>query len=241
MRLLVCAVLFSSGLTFARPKKVNKPRPPARPAPCQTYAACVAELNDAFEAGDFELAQRLATRAESMTGDSKEKAQILVLRGALDYQAAPGPEVAELVQARFAEAIRLDPELSVVAIPAFARTDALKELLIAARPKVDVPTAEQRPPPSPPVLLAGPAPEPRRFPVVATLFGGIAVASASVGLGLRVHGNAEYLSAQREGVYDVERLRLVESARANGAASTGLWIGAAATLALAIVFLLLER
>jgi hypothetical protein len=243
MRWLLCAALLASGPSVGAPKKPKKtPVPASKPAPCPNFSACVAELNDAFEAGDFEGAQRLASRAESLASGPKEAARILVLRGALDYQAAPGAEVGDAVRTKFAEALRLDPELSVVAIPAYARTDALEALFLAARPKVEAPAAApEQPPPPPPVLLTQPAPEPRRFPVVATILGGVAVASASVGLGLRVHANAEYASAQGASVFDDDRLRLVESARTNGAASTGLWIGAATTLALALVFLLLER
>lgn len=246
MNRLVCTgLLLIAAVTVAAPKKPKKPATPPPPVvkACESFAVCTTELNDAFEAGDFERAQRLASRAETMAVSAKEKAQILVLRGALDFQsAAAGADVKDAVRAKFAEAIRLDGDVSVVSIPPFARTDALEALLIEARPKVEPPQGE--PPPSPPTLLltTEPAPVPvRRFPVVGTIFGAAAVASAGVGLFLRVNAEDSYARAKSPMSYDDDRQSLVESARANGVVSTGLWIAAGVSLAAAIVFILLER
>lgn len=243
MRRLVCTgLLLLATVSLAAPKKKKPPPPPPPVAKaCESFVACAAELNDAFEAGDFERAQRLSSRAESMAVSPKEKAQVLVLRGALDFQsAAPGENVKDAVRAKFAEAIRLDAEVSVVSIPSFARTDALEALLIEARPKLDAPKKDPDPPP-PPVVISEPVSPPRRFPVIGTIVGTLAVASAAVGIGLRVDAEKAYADAKTVTVFDEDRARFVGRAQTNGAVSTGLWIAAGSAAVLAILFLLLER
>jgi hypothetical protein len=148
----------------AAPKKPPKPAPgaapTAKPAPapkpdeCAALAACVAQVEAAFEAGDFELAQRLVRRAEPLATTPVEQARVLILQGALDAQALglSTPTVEDGVRAKFKEARRLDASASFLSIPAFARTDGLEK------------TWNEAAPPAPAIVTQAP-PKTKPFPL----------------------------------------------------------------------------
>lgn len=174
--LCVGASLFaSSGL--AAPKKQPKPPPPppvAKPVPppapkaeeCSVLATCIAQVEAAFEAGDFELAQRLVRRAEPLATTPAEQARVLILQGALDAQALglSTATVVDSVRAKFKEARRLDASASFLSIPSFARTDGLEK------------TWNEAAPPAPTIVTQGP-PKTKPFPLLPTLLAsGAAVA-----------------------------------------------------------------
>jgi hypothetical protein len=177
----------------AAPKKTKKPAPPPKPVPlapapaptppaeCAVFAECLKALNDAFESGDAEAAQRVAARAEGFAKEPKDQAALLAVQGALDAQSLGlTPQTREAVKRRFGQAQRLDPGLTVIAIPAFARTDALEALweearpVIAPKPEVIVEVKE--------VPVEVPAPPPhRKFPVATTVLGALGVAAVGTG------------------------------------------------------------
>lgn len=175
----------------AAPKKTKKAAPPPKPVPvapapapapppeCAVFADCVKALNDAFESGDFEAAQRLAARAEGFAKEPKDQAALLAVQGALDAQSLGlTPQTREAVKRRFGQAQRLDPALTVIAIPAFARTDALEALWEEARPVIT---------PKPEVIVevkevpVEAPPPPKKFPVATTVLGALGVAAAGTG------------------------------------------------------------
>lgn len=170
---------------FAGAKKPPKPPPPPppevsapSPAPveqCLELAACLAKVEAAFEAGDFELAQRRVRLAEPLSTTASEQARVLILQGALDAQALglSTPALSDAVRAKFKEARRLDERATFLLIPAFARTDALETLWNEAAP------------PAPIVVPDAPVKK-KAFPLVPTLLGSGAVVALGVSLGLYV-------------------------------------------------------
>ncbi|MBL8911825.1 MAG: hypothetical protein JNM17_14120 [Archangium sp.] len=201
-RLVLVVTIAVAASAFAGPKKVSKPKPkvPVAEQPCATFTDCMKALNDAFERGDFELAQRHAARSETFAQAPQEQAQLFAVKGALDAQSLGLDEkTKESVRRNFAQAQRLDAALTFLAIPAYARTEALEALWTEARPVVEpkvevrtqlveVPVVVQPPPPPPPV---------KKFPVVTTLLlaGGLAAAGVGIGFGVSASGN--YQQAQR--------------------------------------------
>ncbi len=183
------AVLLVASVAMAAPAKKKPPSkskpPPAVVEACAELAACLREVEAAFEGAEFERAQRLVRQAEPLATTPAEQAKVLVLQGTLDAQALGlTEERSAQIRAKYAEAQRLDPTLTVIAIPAFARTEALETLWDAARPvAVVVP-----PPPERIIQVVNPAPQvpSNRFPVLPTLLGAGAVAGGVTALVLEV-------------------------------------------------------
>jgi hypothetical protein len=192
------ALLLATALTASPANAGRKPKPPP-PAPalatCDDFEGCLTALGTAFEATDFEKAQRLARLAETFAQAPAQRARLLVLSGALDVQALglADPAIAEAVTSRFEQALKLDRGLTSMAIPAYARTEALEALWRAAEvrarpPPVLTPKVEVRPAAAEPVVVA--PPPPRRFPVAPVVLGGLAAAAGGTGLGFGLASGA---------------------------------------------------
>lgn len=228
---------------FAGPKKASKPRLPIAEKPCGAFSDCMQALNDAFERGDFELAQRHAARSETFAQTPQDQAQLFAVKGALDAQSLGLDEkTKESVRRNFAQAQRLDAALTFLAIPAYARTEALEALWTEARPVVEpkvevrtqlveVPVVVQPPPPPPPV---------KKFPIVTTLLlaGGLAAAGVGIGFGVSASGN--YQQAQRAPA-DAQLFLRETDANRQGLVATISFISAGVLgLAALFVFLVVE-
>lgn len=187
MRALALFLVASVAMAAPAKKKPGPKRPPPVVVDsCTEFAACLREVEAAFEGAEFERAQRLVRQVEPLATTPPEQAKVLVLQGTLDAQALGlTEERSAQIRAKYAEAQRLDPTLTVIAIPAFARTEALEKLWDAARPVVAVVT----PPPERVIqVVQPPAPEvrPSRFPVLPTLLGAGAVAGGVTALALKL-------------------------------------------------------
>lgn len=173
--------------TVAMAAPAKKKAPPKKPVveACTELTACLAKVEAAFEEADFETAQRLVRQAEPLAKTSQEQARVLVLQGALDAQALGlTDEVKAQVLARFTQAQRLDEALTVMAIPAFARTEALEALWNDARPPPPAPVDAPKEAIVQVVPLPAVAPPARRFPVFAAVMGAVALAGGGAALGL---------------------------------------------------------
>ena len=216
--------------TWGAPRKPAPRAAPKAPA-CDAFATCLQAIDLAFEATDFERAQRLARQAERFAGSGAEKAQLLVLQGALEVQANPGaPEGEATAKARFTEAQRLDPALTLLAIPAYARSDRLETLWKEAQPEIKQ-LAPAQPEVAPQlVTIVPPIVQPRRFPLITFSLGAAAVVAAGTGtvFGLLSRGSVE----QRDrALLDLYRYQLTQTAQTQATVANVAFI-TAGTIAL---------
>ena len=192
MRRLWLITLVLASAAVAAPKKKAPPKKLAEPQPvtCDAYGPCEAVLLEALEGTDYERAQRLALKLETLATTSEEKARWLVVVGALDAQSLGLTETTrETVKRRFSEALRLVPSMLFTSIPSFARTDALEVLFEQARKEAEPKVLAPEPKPAPPALIVTELPPPvaaKKFPVVAAMFGGLALAGVGVFAGTSV-------------------------------------------------------
>ncbi len=207
---IALAVGLASAVTAApiRKKVTKKPLPVSAPVtaqPCEVLTACLESVEAAFEAADFETAQRRVRLAEPLAKTPTDQARVLVLQGALDAQSLGLTEAVKAsVRAKFGEAMRLDPSLTSIAIPAFARTEALEALWTEARPVAPAtPTIVKVEVPVPAIEVP-----PRRFPVLGTVFGATAVAALATGVTFGVIANGQFRSAAEPGLIDLRRFEL---------------------------------
>ncbi len=236
MRLAIALTVGLASAVTAAPakKKVTKKPPPPVSATvaeaCEVLAPCLESVAAAFEAADFETAQRRVRLAEPLAKTPTDQARVLVLQGALDAQSLGLTEAVKAsVRAKFGEAMRLDPSLTSIAIPAFARTEALEALWTEARPvappnptivKVEVPAA----------AMVADVP-PRRFPVLGTVLGATAVAALATGVTFGVIANGQFQAAAAPGLMDQRRAILEEPVQMSATLAN---IGFAAAGALAL-------
>ena len=248
--LVVLVPLLASGA----PKKKPAPAPPApapAPAPvtCAELQACLDAAGQAFGAADFETAAQLSRQAEALVKTDLERAQVLVLQAALSFHSVsprtPGEDAR--VSSLFEQALKLAPELTVLAIPPYARSRALEALWAEAqarRPKpvpaaAPAPVLEPRAPP-PAGTVVTDAPAPRRFPMVSAVLLGVGIVSAGLGVGFRV--SAEDLAGRRsEARLDRDNWRDTENARWQATASTVSFAVAGGMALLALVTWLVLR
>jgi hypothetical protein len=249
MRRLWLISVFVASAALAAPTK-KAPKKPVEPQPvvtCDAYVPCEAVLLEAFESTDYERAQRLALKLEALTSTNEEKARWLVVMGALDAQSLGLTEATrDTVKRRFSEALRLVPSMLFTSIPSFARTDALEALFEQARkeaePKVLTPEPKPEPPPLVVTALPPPPPVAKKFPLVAAVFGGLALAGVGVFAGTGVSSLEDQrllgLEQQPGPNNDVRVFELWSSANTKGLVGIGGLIGAGVFTLAAVIALL---
>jgi hypothetical protein len=240
---IALAVGLASAVTAApiRKKVTKKPLPVSAPVtaqPCEVLTACLESVEAAFEAADFETAQRRVRLAEPLAKTPTDQARVLVLQGALDAQSLGLTEAVKAsVRAKFGEAMRLDPSLTSIAIPAFARTEALEALWTEARPvapanptivKVEVPVA----------AMVAEVP-PRRFPVLGVVLGATGVAALATGVTFGLIANGQFRSASEAGLMDNRRFELEKPVQTSATiANVGFATAGALALGATVSFLI---
>ncbi len=236
---LAALALCSSALAASKKKPPPAPVTEEAPPDCAALADCFAKVEERFSATDFEAASVLARRAEAFTTSDTERARLVMLQATLLYHSTgtPSPEVEQTIVSRFELARRLDPSLTALSIPSYARSQKLEALWARAQPppepKVEKAAPVEPPPPVPPPVVVQAEPE-RGSAVPGLVAGALGVAAAAAG-GTFTGLHFQRLGSAGPSMLDRTNVALYRDAELFGNASIAAYSVAGAALLLALV------